>query len=375
MARASITLLLEQPYGRMDVLNPTGHSAIYLDHVCAETPLRLRPCHPGELGAVISRYDHIAGYDWVAIPLLPYLYAVDRPEDIPGSVDAETVAQLRGVYRRAHLETIAPDDEDGQAPAGNWYQLIGSAFDRTVYGFQVNSTAEQDSRVMALLNDRRNVERYNGAFRNCADFARVMLNRYFPHAIRRNFVADLGLTTPKSVARSLTRFAGKHPEAGLQIFAIPQVRGSLPRSHRPQDVTESLLTRYAVPLTLMSPVLTGVVFAAWLGHGRFDMPRNAPVLDLGAMRGAEVAAEAHKTPGLVGETGEAETAALAGAAALPGSSSTGLEQPGVERTATFPSAPAAEKRDRTGPLFPAPVSSLTASPSFSVPGLNLPLFP
>src|SRR5712692_12052361 len=82
-AEASATLLLEEPYGKLGFFTATGHAAVYLSGVCAETPLVLRPCAPGELGAVISRYDGVGGYDWVAIPLIPYLYAVEQPDDIP----------------------------------------------------------------------------------------------------------------------------------------------------------------------------------------------------------------------------------------------------------------------------------------------------
>src|ERR1700687_3817497 len=82
LANASATLLLEEPYGRLGFFTATGHAAVYLSGVCAETPVVLRPCAPGELGAVISRYDGVAGYDWVAIPLIPYLYAVDQTDDI-----------------------------------------------------------------------------------------------------------------------------------------------------------------------------------------------------------------------------------------------------------------------------------------------------
>ena len=57
--------------------NPTGHAAVYLNHVCAETPTELRMCRTGEYGVVISRYHKIDGYDWIAIPLIPYLYAVN----------------------------------------------------------------------------------------------------------------------------------------------------------------------------------------------------------------------------------------------------------------------------------------------------------
>src|ERR1700727_957410 len=87
LARASATLLLEEPYGKLGFFTPTGHAAVYLSGVCTETPLILRPCGTGELGVVISRYDGVGGYDWLAVPLIPYLYAVDRPEDIPLFVD------------------------------------------------------------------------------------------------------------------------------------------------------------------------------------------------------------------------------------------------------------------------------------------------
>src|SRR5580693_1273659 len=79
MANADATLLLEEPYGHFGAFTATGHAAVYLNRVCAETPVRLRRCAPGETGVVISRYNKISGYDWIAIPLIPYLYAVDGP--------------------------------------------------------------------------------------------------------------------------------------------------------------------------------------------------------------------------------------------------------------------------------------------------------
>src|SRR5256885_6405133 len=97
-AHASATLLLEEPYGKLGFFTATGHAAVYLSGVCADTPLVLRPCAPGELGAVISRYDGVHGHDWLAVPLIPYLYAVDRPEDIPLFADGKMVAFLRDQY-------------------------------------------------------------------------------------------------------------------------------------------------------------------------------------------------------------------------------------------------------------------------------------
>jgi hypothetical protein len=63
-------LLLEEPFGKFGRFNPIGHAAIYLARVCAETPVTLRRCRPGELGAVISRYHRIDDYDWIAMPLV-----------------------------------------------------------------------------------------------------------------------------------------------------------------------------------------------------------------------------------------------------------------------------------------------------------------
>jgi hypothetical protein len=119
-------------------------------------------------------------------------------------------------------------------------QLIGSSYDRTIHGFQVETTAEQDERLIAYFNDRRNVGHFNLFFHNCADFSRVVLDIYFPHAIHRNFVADLGLMTPKQAARSLVRYGKKHPELQMTAFTIPQVPGSIPRSHSVDGVAESL---------------------------------------------------------------------------------------------------------------------------------------
>src|ERR1700675_4917957 len=72
VGHASAALFMEEPYGAFGAVNPTGHAAVYLNHVCADSPTVLPPCHDGEFGVVISRYHKIDGYDWIAIPLVPY---------------------------------------------------------------------------------------------------------------------------------------------------------------------------------------------------------------------------------------------------------------------------------------------------------------
>jgi len=281
-ARASVALLMEEPYGDFGAFNPTGHAAVYLNHVCAETPTQLRMCRNGEYGVVISRYHKMDGYDWVAIPLIPYLYAVDSVDEIPASVDKLKVGELRDVYRRAHLEGLASDTKRGEAPGGEWTQLVGSSYDRTIHGFEVDSTLEQDERFVEYVNDKRNVGHFNLLFHNCADFSRVVLDTYFPHAIHRNFIADAGLMTPKQVARSLVKYGKEHPEAHMSAFVIPQVRGSVPRSHGVDGVAESLVKskKYLIPLVVMNPEVTGGIVVAYLMDGRLKLPKDARVFEV-----------------------------------------------------------------------------------------------
>jgi hypothetical protein len=282
-AHASVALLMEEPYGTFGAFNPTGHAAVYLNHICAETPTELRLCRNGEYGVVISRYHKVDGYDWIAIPLVPYLYAVDSVNDIPSTVDRAKVAELRDAYRRAHLEDLAPEDKHGNTPKGEWPQLIGSSYDRTIHGFEVVSTQEQDERFIALFNDKKNVGHFNLLFHNCADFSRVVVDTYLPHAIHRNVIADVGLMTPKQAARSLVKYGKEHPELNMSAFVIPQVPGSVPRSHGVDGVAESLVKskKYLIPLAVLSPEAAGGVAVAYLVDGRMSLPKNAKLFEIG----------------------------------------------------------------------------------------------
>jgi hypothetical protein len=250
-------------------------------------------CRPGEFGAVISRYHKIDGYDWIAMPLIPYLYAVDDPAQVPAWVNKEQVAQLRDAYRREHLESIAPDGTAGRTPNGEWIQLVGSSFDRKIFGFQVGTTEEQDERFVALFNDRKDISHFNLFFHNCADFSRIVLDTYIPDVVHRNFIADVGLTTPKQVARSLAKYGNKHPEVQFSQFVIPQVEGTVKRSHSVNGVTESLVKskKYLIPMAILTPHVTGTVALAYLVDGRFKTPKDAPILDLNeaAVKPEEVA--------------------------------------------------------------------------------------
>jgi hypothetical protein len=277
----TVALLLEEPYGEFGEFNPTGHAAIYLSGVCADTPTHLRRCEPGEAGVVLSRYHKIDGYDWLAIPLIPYLYAVDDPAKIPASADARMEMRLRDEYRREHLMDIAPDQPVREIPNGEWIQLVGESYDRKIYGLAVATQPDRDDALIARFNDRRNVSRFNLLFNNCANFAESVLNFYYPHAVRRNFIADAGLMTPKQAARSLTEYGKRHPGMDLRTFVIPQVPGSIHRSTPVDGVLESLVKskKYVLPLAVLHPAVTGTLIAAYWGNGRFHPNAKATVFD------------------------------------------------------------------------------------------------
>jgi hypothetical protein len=273
---ADVALLLEEPYGNFGALNPTGHAALYLSGVCTDNYISLRHCQPGEIGVVISRYHRIGGYDWIAIPAVPYFFAVDNPADVPATVDAQTVERLRDAYRRRCLRALAPDSPDGRAPDGDWTQLIGSAYDRTTYVFELDTAPGDDERVMRMLNSRPNKTRFHLIFRNCADFVRGVVNAYYPGAVRRNFLADAGIMTPKQVARRLVGYGRRHSDLALRSFVIPQVPG-LARSKSVRGVCEAFVRskKYVVFLAYFQPWVAASVAVAYVTGGRFNPVKTA----------------------------------------------------------------------------------------------------
>jgi hypothetical protein len=296
LAGASATLLLEEPYGTLGWFTATGHAAVYLSGVCAETPLVLRPCAPGELGAVIARYNGVGGYDWVAVPLIPYLYAVENADDIPLFADPRLVSFLREQYRRKHMEGVAPDAANGEAPGGNWYELVGTAYDRTSYAYEVETSPQRDLDFIRAYNSSQNRTHFRTVSSNCADFAKDVINFYYPKALHRSLIADVGISTPKQMAKRMGKFSARHPELRTFHYVIPQVPGSGARSTAVHGVVESFFKskKYMVPSALVSPIFAGCVAAVYVGTeetGRFHPAAGAlvfnPQRDLEAPMSAE----------------------------------------------------------------------------------------
>jgi hypothetical protein len=321
-SNAQAALLLEEPYGFFGTINPTGHIAMYLERVCAETPVKLRRCDAGEQGVVISRYEGIGGYDWVAIPVLPYFYSVESASDVPLRVNREQVARLRNRYHETHLLDLGEDLPEGDFLRGGWAQMVGVSYERRIYAFRFNTTARQDDALIGFLNAGPNQSHFHLLYNNCADFAREILNLYFPSAFRRNVFPDAGMTTPKQIAYKLTRFASKHPETELAVLEIPQVPGYRRRSHSNKSIAESLTTTgYAVPILLTNPYLAGGLFVDYLVRGRFHpIPKHPQILtpdNLSLLTDPFPAAQNPFSAGVkapsAAQSGFAETQAAAGA--------------------------------------------------------------
>ena len=317
-SRAQAALLMEEPYGFFGSVNPTGHNAIYFERICAETPIRLRRCQDGELGAVLARYQGINGYDWVAIPLLPYLYSVENASDVPARVNRETVKRLRNRYHEAHLLSLGEHLSPGNVLHGGWTQLVGVSYERRIYAFRFETTEEQDDALIARMNDSGNRSHFHLLFNNCSDFARLSLNLYFPGTFKRSVFPDAGVTTPKQIAYKLERYASKHPETQLTIFEIPQIPGYRHPSRANKSIAESLATTgYAIPIALLNPYLAGGLFVDYLVRGRHHLiPKNPQLLAPNNLGALTAAARVAQNPGSAGV--QAPSAVASGSAEVDG---------------------------------------------------------
>jgi len=108
-----------------------------------------------------------------------------------------------------------------------------------------------------------------------------VINFYYPKALHRSVVADVGITTPKQMAKTLVKYSSHHPQLTFSRYVIPQVPGSAARSAAVHGVVESFFTskKYIVPSAVVSPVFAGFVGAVYVGTEakHFDPSRNALV--------------------------------------------------------------------------------------------------
>ena len=294
-AHARMALIVGEPFGSFGTMMPQGHSSVYLSNLCVETAVQLRPCQPGEFGAVVSRYHDLRhpAMDWMAFPLPVFLYGTENLNGlsavgtIPRFMTAAVEADLRKRYRQDHLADFVPDLPDHHGtlrppPYGDWEEGIGSAFDRRLLMYAFDTTPAQDLAALRWLAGRENKRSYTLGRANCADCAADLLRLVLPpEALKRNVLADFDMTTPKTLAREVDRYGRTHPELHLAVYEIPQLPGSLRRSRPIRGAAESLLTNhyYLSTLLIIQPEVILVDAVIYEKRGKFSIGTDAHVVE------------------------------------------------------------------------------------------------
>jgi hypothetical protein len=251
-----------------------GHSAVYLSGVCMVSPVELRMCGPEENGVVLTNYRAFGenrSYEWNAIPLNVYLYGVENELARPlyGSATVRWMLQER--YREKYLAALCTGS-CATNPDAFWRESVASTFLRDIYMFTVKTTGEQDRALVEKFNRIGNVGHYNGFTYNCADFARDVVNMYFPGAAKADRINDFWITSPKAIAKSFAHYGVKHPELEFHVVRFSQIPGEYASSKDNRKGMEELFrgNRWRLPLVVVAPPELALFAGSYMMTGRFN---------------------------------------------------------------------------------------------------------
>jgi hypothetical protein len=253
----------------------SGHSAVYFSRICAESPVKLRLCRPDEQGSVMSNYTTLGEdqpFEWNIVPLSIYLYGVEDPQNRPLFGSQKIKHTLEERYRTKFLVGYCDGPTCRTSGRAEWREMVGATLERSIYIFVVETSVEQDRALIAEFNSLPNQNHFNGVTKNCATFSRRVINTYYPHAARADYLNDFGLITPKAIARSFTHFAERHPEAHLRVLHFAQLPGTIKRSTECRNGTEQLYhsKKLLVPMILFADHELPFMAATYLLTGRFN---------------------------------------------------------------------------------------------------------
>jgi hypothetical protein len=275
-ARADVGVLLNESLDTSFArISGSGHSAVYFSRICAESPVKLRLCRPDEQGSVISNYTTLGEdqpFEWNIVPLSIYLYGVEDPQNRPLFGSQKIKHALEERYRANFLSGYCDSSTCRTSNKAEWREMVGATLERSIYIFVVETSVEQDRALIAEFNSLPNQNHFNGVTRNCAEFSRRVINSYYPHATRADYLNDFGLVTPKAIARSFTHYGERHPEAHLRVLHFAQLPGTIKRSTECRNGTEQLYhsKKLLVPMILFADHELPFVAASYLFTGRFN---------------------------------------------------------------------------------------------------------
>ena len=263
----------------VDRITGTGHSAVYFSRICPDSPVKLRLCRSDEQGSVMSNYINIGEdqpFEWNVVSLSMYLYGVEdsRYRPVFGSYKVKHLLEER--YLAKYLTAYCEGPPCTTSFKAEWREMVAATLIRSVYIFSIDTTVEQDRELIAEFNSSPNKSHFNGLTRNCADFTRRVINSYFPHAVSPDYLNDFGMTSPKAVARTFTRYALRHPEANFRVQHFAQVPGTIKRSRECRAGTEQLYhsKKFLIPMIVFADHELPAVVASYVLTGRFNPQRQ-----------------------------------------------------------------------------------------------------
>ena len=211
-------------------------------------------------------------YGWNVAPLSIYLYGVEDPRNRPLFGSTEIKRALEERYRDNYLADYCTTKPCRTGNDAEWRYMVAATLSRGVYIFTVETSLQQDLKFIEQFNAQPNVNHFNGIRRNCADFTMHIINWYFPHATKPEYINDFGVTSPKAVARSFTHYALRHPELRLSILHFSQVPGTIKRSSEVRSGTEQLYhsKKLLVPMAILAYHELPFAAASYILTGRFN---------------------------------------------------------------------------------------------------------
>lgn len=275
-ARAGVGVVLNESLDTSaQWLTGSGHTSIYFSRICPASPVQLRLCRPGEHGSVMSNYINLGEnqrYEWNVVPLDVYLYGVANPQDRPLFGSPKLKSLLEQTYRTRALSAYCYAESCVNSEKAEWKEMVGATLSRSMYVFYVDTSLQQDLRLIAEFNSLPNQNHFDGATDNCADFVKRILDTYFPHSAHRDVIDDFGMTSPKAVARTFSHYALQHPDLQFRVLHFSQLPGTIKRSTEPHDGTEQLFRskKLLIPMAIFANHELPVVAAAYFLHGRFS---------------------------------------------------------------------------------------------------------
>ena len=215
-------------------------------------------------------------FEWNVVPLNIYLYGVENAHFRPivGTQPIKRVLEER--YREQYLGDLCVSESCRTSNKAEWREMVGRDLARSMYVFVVQTTVEQDLRLIELFNSLPNENHFNGMTRNCADFTRRVINAYFPGATGPDYINDFGMTSPKAIARSFSRYAKRHPEAHYRVFALHPDSRHHQKEHRGESRHGAAISlqELLVPMLVFADHVLPFVAASYLLTGRFNPQRE-----------------------------------------------------------------------------------------------------